>query len=184
MAREKETRRTGAGMLDTMTFTKVLGALCGSLLVFMLVGTVSAALFYPGGHGDHGEQAFRIDTGAEEPAAVAEDAPDFETLYAAADAGAGERLWRQCAACHALEPGKNGTGPSLYGVVGRAKHAIDGFNYSNAALAVEGVWTPENIDAFIANPRGYMPGTAMSYAGMRKPEDRANLIAYLDSVDN
>lgn len=166
-------------MLDTMTFTKVLGAVCGSLLVFLLGGWAAETIYHQGGHGAHGEQAYRIDTGAEEPAEDAEAAPSFAELYAAADPGAGERLWRQCAACHALEAGRNGTGPYLHGVVGRDKGAVAGFNYSGAMAAAEGTWEPENIDAFITNPRGYLNGTSMSYAGMRNAEDRANLIAYI-----
>ena len=168
-------------MFDTMTFTKVLGAVCGSLLVFMLGGWAAQSLYSTGhgGHGDHAQQAYVIDTGAEEDVAEDEGGVDFEVLLASADAGAGERLFRQCAACHALEDGKNGTGPHLYGLVGRDKGAVDGFKYSAPMLAAEGAWEPANIDGFIANPRGYLAGTTMGYAGMRKPEDRANLIAYL-----
>jgi cytochrome c len=164
-------------MLDTMTFTKTVGALCGALLVFLLGAWAAEVLYHP--HKGHGTQAYVIDTGAETATAEPAEAVDFATLYAAADPAAGERLWRQCASCHALEPGRNGTGPSLYGVVGRDKGAVEGFRYSAAMASAEGTWEPENISAFIENPRGYMPGTAMSYAGMRRAEDRANLIAYL-----
>jgi cytochrome c len=108
----------------------------------------------------------------------------FADVYAAADAGAGEGLWRQCQACHALEQGVNGVGPYMYGVVGRAKHSVDGFNYSDALLAMEGDWTPENLNDFLESPRTYVPGTAMAYNGMRKIEDRANLIAYLATIGN
>jgi cytochrome c len=174
-------QQDGAEMLDTMTFTKAGGALCGSLLIFMLGGWAAETIYHGGGHGDHA-QAYSIDTGAEAAEADGDAAPAFEELFAAADAAAGERLWRQCAACHALEPGKHGTGPSLYGIVGRDKGGVEGFKYSGAMVAVEGVWEPANIDGFIANPRGYLPGTSMSYAGMKKPEDRANLIAYIASI--
>jgi cytochrome c len=165
-------------MLDTMTFTKAVGALCGALLVFLLGAWAAEVLYSP--HGSHGEQAYVIDTGADSTAtAEPEETADFATLYAAADPAAGERLWRQCASCHALEKGKNGTGPYLYGIVGRDKGSAEGFRYSEALASAEGTWEPENISAFIENPRGYLPGTSMAYAGMRKAEDRANLIAYL-----
>ncbi len=165
-------------MLDTMTFTKTLGALCGALLVYLLGAWAAETLYHP--HNAHGQQAYVIDTGAAAPADTAKaEAADFATLFAAADAAAGERLWRQCASCHALEEGKNGTGPYLWGVVGRDKGSVDGFRYSAAMAAAEGAWTPENLDAFIENPKGYIVGTSMSYAGMRRAEDRANLIAYL-----
>jgi cytochrome c len=163
-------------MFDTMTFTKILGAVCSSLLAFLLIGWAAETLYHVE---SHGEQAYSIDTGADEEAEAVEEGPSFEELLAAANPANGERLWRQCSACHALEAGKNGTGPYLLGVVGRDKGAVDGFKYSNALAAVEGSWEPENLDGFLANPKGYLPGTVMSYAGMKKPEDRANLIAYL-----
>jgi cytochrome c len=103
----------------------------------------------------------------------------FADVYASADPAAGERLWRQCSACHVLEPGQNRVGPYLHGVVNRPKHSAEGFSYSDALLSQDGEWTPENISAFIENPRAYAPGTAMAYAGLRDVEDRANLIAYL-----
>ena len=163
-------------MLDTMTFTKVLGAVCGSLLVFLLGGWAAEVLYHPHGKA---EQAYVIDTGAEDAAEESEEVASFDDLFAAADPAAGERLWRQCSACHALEPGKNGTGPYLHGVVGRDKGAVDGFRYSGAMASAEGSWELANINAFIENPRGYIAGTTMAYNGMRRPEDRANLIAYI-----
>jgi cytochrome c len=165
-------------MFDTMTVTKAVAAVCAMFLVLLLGRWAAESIYHSGGHG-HEEQAYVIDTGAGE--ATAEDAApvDFETVFAAADAGAGERLWRQCAACHALD-GRDGTGPHLNGVVNRPKASVAGFAYSDGALAQAGdVWSPANIAAFIESPRDYMPGTKMSYSGMDDVEDRANLIAYL-----
>lgn len=167
-------------MFDTMTLTKVLGATCGSLLVFMLGGWAAESLYHVGGEG-HGEmaQAYTIDTGAEEPAAVAEDAPDFATLLASADAVAGEKVFAKCKACHKVD-GTDGTGPHLNGVVDRAKASVAGFAYSDANLALaDQAWSPENLDGFLTNPRTYMPGTKMAFAGLPKADERANLIAYL-----
>lgn len=166
-------------MFDTMTLTKAFGALCGALLVFLLGGWAAESLF---DIDTDGERAYVIiEEGAEEGDAPAEPVVEvaFADVYAEADAGAGERLWRQCQACHALNPGQNGVGPYLHGVVGRDKASADGFNYSDALASLEGEWTPENISNFIENPRGYAPGTAMAYNGMSDIEDRANLIAYL-----
>jgi cytochrome c len=173
-------------MFDTMTLTKAVGAVCGSLLVFLLASWASTSL-YSIGHGDgHGEevaQAYSIDTGADEaPAETDEPAVDFATLLASADASAGEAQFRKCSACHKLD-GTDGVGPHLNGVVDRAKASVAGFAYSEAlnAMAAD-AWTPENIAAFIENPKGYAPGTKMAFAGLPKPEDRANLVAYLASV--
>lgn len=166
-------------MYDTMTLTKAVAALCGSLLLFLLLGWGSE-IIYGGKHGE--EQAYVIDTGeaAAAPAAAAAEVP-FADVYAAADAGAGEGLFRQCAACHKLD-GSDGTGPHLNGVVGRDIASIGGFAYSDALTGLEGSWTPEALAAFLENPKGYAPGTKMTYNGMRKVEDRANLIAYLAST--
>ncbi|MEO1194835.1 MAG: c-type cytochrome [Pseudomonadota bacterium] len=171
-------------MLDTMTATKIVGGFCGTLLVFLLGGWVAEGIYHRGdqGHGDHHEQAYTIDTGEEEPdegEEVIEIA--FADVFAAADAGEGEKLWRGCQSCHALEVGKNGTGPYLVGVVGRTKGAVDGFAYSAAFEGSSEVWSPENLNGFLENPREYAPGTKMSYNGMRDIEDRANLIAWLET---
>ncbi len=167
-------------MFDTMTMTKVVGGFCGALLVFLLAAWGGEILFHSGkGHGDDHAQAYSIDTGSDD--AVVEEVAEvpFEELYASADAGAGERLWRQCQACHKLEDGANGVGPHLWAVVGRDKHAATGYDYSDGLLASEGAWTPENLSGFLENPKEYAPGTKMAYRGMDDAEDRANLIAYL-----
>ena len=169
-------------MFDTMTITKGLGAVCGSLLVFMLFGWAGSSLYSMGGGGHGGEetQSYVIEVaGAESEAPAAEAGPDFATVFAAADAAKGEKVFAKCKACHKVD-GNDGTGPHLNGVVGRAKAAAAGFGYSDAlkAMASES-WTPENLEAFLANPKGYMPGTKMAFAGLPKVEDRANVIAWL-----
>ncbi len=172
-------------MFDTMTFTKILGGGCGALLVFLLGGWVAEEIYHSGGHGDHHEQAYVIPVeGADEPAAEVEEGPPFAEIYATASAADGEGQWRACSACHALEQGENGVGPHLYGLVGRDVAAVDGYGYSGNLIAVNDVWTPEELNAFLESPKSYAPGTAMGYNGMRKIEDRANLIAYLDSLDD
>jgi cytochrome c len=169
-------------MFDTMTLTKTLGALCGALLVYLLGGLAAESIYasHEAGHGEEQAQAYVIDTGAEEPAAAdGEPAVDFATLLAAADPAAGEKVFAKCKSCHKIDGG-DATGPHLNGVVGRNHAAVAGFGYSeaNLALAAE-IWTPEAINQFVENPKGYMPGTKMSFAGLPKAEDRANLIAYL-----
>lgn len=173
-------------MFDTMTLTKTLGAVCGALLIFLL-GRWAAETIYHDSHAGHGEQHFVVAVeGAETEEAPAEEGPSFEELFAAADVGAGEAAYRACAACHSVVKGENGTGPYLFGVVGRPVQAAEGFGaYSGALIAANpDAWTPEALNAFLENPKGYASGTTMTYNGMRKIEDRANLIAYLDSLDN
>lgn len=165
--------------MDTMTSTKILGGFCGAFLIFLL-GKWAADVIYQTGSD---EQAYVIDTG-EGDGGEAEEGPDFAELLASADPAKGERVYSKCRACHKVDPGANGTGPTLYGVVGRDVGGVDGYGYSGALVAVADVWTPENLDGFLADPKGYAPGTKMSFAGLKKAEDRANLIAWLDGLDN
>ncbi|MEM0948836.1 MAG: cytochrome c family protein [Pseudomonadota bacterium] len=166
-------------MLDTMTMTKVVASICGAWLILLLANWAGEGLFHVSGHG---EQAFVVEVeDASEPQEEVVQVP-FEEVYAAADASKGERLWRACQACHALEDGKNGTGPHLFAVVGRDKGSVAGYSYSDAMATQEGDWTPENLSGFLESPRNYTPGTKMSYSGMGDVEDRANLIAYLAGI--
>jgi len=175
---------TERDMFDTMTLTKLLGGFCGALLIFLLGSWASSAIYGSYGH-YHAEQAYIIpvegDEASDEPV---EEGPSFEEVFASADAAEGETLWRNCQACHALEQGVNGTGPYLHGVVGREIAAVDGFSYSSALQERGDVWTPANLDGFLEDPSGWAPGTSMGYNGMRRVSDRANLIAYLDSLDD
>jgi cytochrome c len=175
-------------MFDTMTMTKAVGAVCGSLLVFLLAGWAGESLYHVGtaeAGGEHGEeggltQAYTIDTGEEAPAEDSgEPAPDVATLMAAADAAAGEAVFKKCSACHKLD-GTDGVGPHLNGVVGRNHGAAAGFAYSEAMAALSAeLWTPEALFAFLENPKKAIPGTKMAFNGLPKPEDRANVIAFM-----
>ncbi|SCM69795.1 c-type cytochrome [Donghicola eburneus] len=169
-------------MLDTMTFTKVLGGFCGAFLIFLLGKWVAEEVYaMGGGHGDEHAQGYVIEVADAGGAAEEEEGPDFATLLASADAGKGERVFKKCAACHKVD-GSNATGPHLDGVVGREIDAVAGFSYSGALEAVGETWTAENLNHFLENPKGAAPGTAMGFAGLKKVEDRADLIAYLQSI--
>lgn len=101
---------------------------------------------------------------------------------AAADPAEGERVFRQCKSCHTVESGgANRVGPNLYGVVDRALASVEGFRYSPAMQAFEGTWTLERLDAFLADPRGTIPGNRMSFRGLSDATDRAHVIAYLNA---
>ncbi len=171
-------------MFDTMTMVKVMGGLCGTFLVFLLGGWAAQVIYEPEAEGE--EQAYVIeipDTGGAEAAPV-EEGPPFEELLAAADPAAGQTSFaRACGACHKAVEGENATGPYLWGVVGRDVDAVAGYDYSGALEEVAEVWTPENINAFITAPQSWAPGTKMTYSGLSDPEARANVIAYLDSLD-
>lgn len=169
-------------MFDTMTLTKIVGGFCGSLLVFLLGSWAAEAIYHVGGgHGDEHEQAYTIPVEDGGEGEAEEEGPTFEEVFASADAGAGERVFGKCRACHNLD-GSNATGPHLDGVVDREVGAVPGFNYSGALSENFDVWTPDNLSTFLANPRGSAAGTTMSFAGLSSIEDRANVIAYLQSV--
>ncbi|MBL4628821.1 MAG: cytochrome c family protein [Roseicyclus sp.] len=169
-------------MFDTMTMTKAVGALCAALLIYLLGGWAAKGLFNVDNNGEDHVSGYRVEVPDGDMAEVeAEPEIPFEEIYASADAGSGERLWRQCSACHSLNAGQNGLGPSLAGVVGADVGAIDGFGYSDALAGLGGVWEPERLSGFLENPRGFARGTAMSFGGINDVEDRANLIAYLAS---
>ncbi|MGB3409529.1 MAG: c-type cytochrome [Jannaschia sp.] len=171
--------------MDTMTITKAGGAVCGSLLIFLLGAWAGEGLYHVGGHeGEEQAMGYQIEVASadEAPAEDAEPEVPFEEVFVNASAEEGEGLWRQCSACHQLEQGANATGPYLYGVVGRDKGAADGYSYSETLATMDGAWTPENLNGFLLNPREYAPGTKMAYRGMSDVEDRANLIAYLATI--
>ncbi len=173
-------------MFDTMTITKILGAVCGSLLVFLFGAWAADALYSVGGsehgHGEEHVQGYTIEVAAAEAPAEGAAVEDWAAVYAAADAAAGEKVFAKCKSCHKIDGG-DATGPHLNGVVDRAKAAVPGFAYSDTLLAmVPATWTPENIENFIENPKAYAPGTKMSFAGLPKIEDRANVIAYLATL--
>ncbi len=170
--------------MNTLTAAKIVGGVCGSLLVFLLIKWGSDVIFQPG-EGDTAEAAYVIEVaGASDTTAPAADtaAPTFATLLASADVAKGEKTFGKCKACHRIAEGKNATGPSLYGVVGRAQASIADFNYSDALKSLGGTWTPENLNTFLTKPKDYAPGTKMSFAGLKKETDRANLIAYLATI--
>ena len=171
-------------MFDTMTMTKAVGAICAAMLVILFGNWFASAIYNVGGGAHGGEQAYVIDTGEDDGTEEVAEEVNFDEVFASADAAAGEKLWRPCAACHKTEDGANGTGPHLFGVVGRDKGSVDGFGYSEILTTMEGDWTPENLQAFLEDPKGYAAGTKMAYNGMKDIEDRANLIAYLATFAN
>lgn len=101
----------------------------------------------------------------------------------AEDAESGSKLFRKyCSACHTVEAGKNRVGPSLHGIVGRKAGAVEGFKYSEANVNSGVVWDEKTLDTYLANPKGLMPGTKMIFVGVRKEDERSDIIAYLKTV--
>lgn len=172
-------------MASSLEFNKLLAGVLTAGIIASLSGIIAGMLYRPQPLQQH---AFSVAVPEGTDAAdgdAADDTPSLAVLLAAADPAAGETLTRQCAACHVFDAGgPNRVGPALHGVLGRDIGTASGFNYSPALTGLEGDWDYEKLNQFLANPRGYAPGTSMSYAGMRSPEDRANLIAYLRTLSD
>ena len=120
---------------------------------------------------------------AEGGGGAAESAVPLANLLAAADPAKGEAVFAKCAACHTINSGgANGIGPNLWGALGKPHGHVPGFAYSDALKSVPGNWDFEGMDKWVTSPRKYAPGTKMSFAGLSNPEDRANLIVYMNSM--
>ncbi len=165
-------------MLDTMTLTKIASGVIGAWLVLLLGKWAGEELYHAEAHGD---ASYVIEVAGAEEEEPAEEI-DMVALVASADAGKGERVFKKCSACHKVEDGANSTGPHLYGLVDRDIASVAGFGYSGALEGAEGNWSIEALASFIENPKGFAPGTTMSFSGLKKPQDRADVIAYLQSI--
>lgn len=177
--------------MNSFEFNKIAGAVLASVL-FILGVSVLADMLYETGEPD--PKAYEVaalveeggadgETSADGEAAEAPQEDSLATLLAQADVAAGEKAAKKCAACHNFEEGAGAKiGPDLYHVVGREVAGQGGFSYSSAMKEHGGTWTFEELSHFIADPRGYVPGTAMSFAGIKKPQQRADLIAYLNTL--
>lgn len=95
------------------------------------------------------------------------------------DATAGERTFRQCATCHKIEAGKHAIGPSLFGLIGRKAGTVAGYTFSGPMKASGLTWTEQTLFDFLENPRSKVVGSKMTFGGLKKPQDRANVIAYI-----
>ncbi|NJO37430.1 MAG: cytochrome c family protein [Rhizobiales bacterium] len=99
--------------------------------------------------------------------------------HAAGDAAEGEQVFKKCKACHVIDSEKNRLGPHLVGIVGRAAGSVDGFKYSTAMAEAGVTWDEATLDQYLADPKGMIPKNRMAFPGLKKEEDRANVIAYL-----
>jgi cytochrome c len=100
----------------------------------------------------------------------------------AADAVAGKTVFGKCALCHTADPAKKGIGPTLFGVLGRPSGSVEGYTYSPAMKAAGKTWDEATLDGYLADPKTFVPGNKMTFAGLPKEEDRTNVIAYLATL--
>ena len=173
--------------MNSMELNKIAAAILTAGILFMVTGIIGDALVHPK---RLKESVLQIDTGAAPAAApAAPAAPTIEPigpLLASANPENGAAIARRaCAACHTFDQGgRNGVGPNLWGIVGADHAHAEGFNYSQAIAGMRGTpWSFEELNKFIANPRAYAPGTRMAFAGLANTQQRADLIAWLRTLD-
>ena len=170
--------------MDDLKFNKVAaGFLLAALLA--MAGYKLSEVLVP--HQELAENAYPIEV---QVASASTDAPAAPkgpepvlALLASADVNAGIKTAKKCTACHVFDKGgKNKVGPGLWNIVNADKGAIDGYDYSAALAEMEGAWDYQALNAFLYKPKAYLAGTKMNFAGLKKPQDRANVIAYLRSL--
>ncbi|HEX7777287.1 MAG TPA: cytochrome c family protein [Parvibaculum sp.] len=171
--------------MDSFELNKVAGAVLFSLLVILGVKNLAAELYKiePANPKSFVVEGVVPEGGeAAAPAAAAPEVP-LPVLLAKADKAEGEKQSKKCGACHNLAEGAGAKiGPDLYGVVGRMRATASGFSYSEGMKKMGGKWTFDELFKFIENPRGYISGTAMTFAGIKDPQQRADLIVYLNTL--
>jgi cytochrome c len=171
--------------MDSFELNKIIGAVLGTCIVLLVTSFAAGAIFAPVMPAKPG---YEIAVKEAAPAGGKEAAPapsePIEKLLQTASVEKGQAAAKKCQACHTFEKGgPNRVGPNLYGIVGDKKgEGRGGFNFSAAMKAKGGTWTFDDLNKFITNPKAFVPGTAMGFAGIQKDSERADVIAYLATL--
>jgi cytochrome c len=165
-------------MSDSLAFNKYAGAVLATGFVIALLVNASNMVF---GEQKVPKAGFKVDVVEDTGGAAAADVPpDWGTVLPKADVAAGQAVFAKCQSCHSLTA--NGTGPNLEGVEGRHPATEAGFSYSDGMKAFgakQPVWDYDHLYMFLKGPQAYVAGTKMTFVGLKQPQDRINLIAYL-----
>ena len=174
--------------MDSFEINKIVGAVLFCLLLIMSIRIVGDIVVHPV---KLKEAAYKVEVPKEEGAASAANAPKVEAdppiaqLLAAADPKKGEATAKVCQTCHTFtKGGKNGIGPNLYGITGEKPAEVAGFSFSDAMQKKGGTWGYDELYTYLKAPQKVVPGTKMTFIGLPKPTDRANVIAYLRTLSD
>jgi cytochrome c len=172
--------------MSGLELNKIAASILLAALVVMLVGNIADILYKPNIAAKHRgfEVAVKEGDNTQNTDATKEEKPfDIKTLMATASAADGQNVFKKCAACHSPEKGgPNRVGPKLWNVAHREKASVSDYKYSAALTKLGGTWDVDALAQFLHKPSAYAPGTKMSFAGISKPEDIANVIAYLETL--
>ncbi len=177
--------------MDSFEINKILGALLATGLFLVALNIGAEAIFAPTTPTKPGyeiaipkkqEAAPSSAATSNQPAAGQEP---IEKLLASAEPSRGEEIARQCMTCHNFQKGgPNAVGPNLYGVVGRPRASAPNYTYSDAMKAKGGTWTVDDLNKFLTKPQDFVPGTKMTFAGLPRENQRADVIAYLNTLSD
>jgi len=171
--------------MDSFEVNKILGAVLFTCLVLLALNITAGALFTPEPPKKPGYEIAVQEEPAGAPAAAAAAEEPIEQALANADPKRGQQSAKVCLTCHTFEKGgPNKIGPNLWGAVGRKKGSEAGFAYSDAIKSKGGEWTVDDLNKFLTSPRTYAPGTKMSFAGLPRVNQRADVIAYLNTLSD
>ena len=167
--------------MNSFEINKVIAAILVTVLVVFGISKISNILFYVE---KPDVQGYKVDVTTVSTSTTQEDTQDqvdISALLALGTAEQGKKVFKKCAACHSInQGGANKIGPALYSIVGRAAGAVPGYKYSKALSSYEKKWSFEELNGFLLKPAKWIKGNKMGFAGLKKDEDRASVILYLN----
>ena len=170
--------------MDSFEINKIIAAVLLVALIIIGIGKLSNVIFYvekpeTPGYSVGLEQTSLASTA--ESTTIIDDKIDIASLMAMGDVNSGEKIFKKCAACHSIvQGGANKIGPALYNVVGRKVGSVSDYKYSKALAVYDKEWSFEELNGYLIKPAKHIKGTKMAFAGLRKEEDRASVIKYLN----